>query len=118
MASLALSRPEYVIAVTSTPARQLPAGPRDMHVGYVSGPVGEALASAQTPGSEEEFNWLIDTEGTVYELHGWDRATVSIPTAYVVGLVRPESDEQRRSLDWLIGQVKRKRGIAEVIVGE
>lgn len=118
MATIPDSRPEYVIAVTNAPAHGLPAGAKEMHVGYVAGPVGEALASAQTPGSEEEFNWLIGPDGTVYELLGWDRATSTLASAYVVGLVRPESDEQRRSLDWLIGQVNRKRGITEVIVGE
>jgi hypothetical protein len=106
------TRPEYVIAVTQAATRRMPPDARKLvlDAGSQGETAGEIVARCQA--GEDSANWLIDTDGTVYELAGWERATLAYPDAFVIKLVMPGSDEQTRSLSWLTGQLARKKGVS------
>ena len=106
-------RPRYVNVLTP-PEPPLPPEVRDVEVVSVEGPSGTVLAACQAAGTEEGYNWLVDTTGTVYELSGWDKASPSARAHYLIGYVLPVSPEQKEAMTWLLGQLARKKNVTEV----
>lgn len=116
------SKPEYVIAITQNSPGQLDPGVLSVLLkGTRSGQFGnpkegaEAVARCQA-GDGESYNWLIDTDGTIFELTGWDRAASGSPDVYVIGLAQPTvqdpiRDRQYKSLEWLMRQLQMRRGV-------
>lgn len=78
------------------------------------GPVGEIINRVQGLGSPETYNFLIDSDGAVYELTGWERAALD-PGMYTVGMVDAMTESQYQSLNWLLGQLIRKKGVNEFL---
>jgi hypothetical protein len=120
--TVATDRPDYVIAITPNSPGPLENPRAVMLRGTRSGKPGnskegaEAVARSQAPGSMESYNWLIDTDGTVFELTGWERAAWSMKSSYVVGLAQATAadlitDRQYASLDWLMQQIEHKKQI-------
>lgn len=108
-------RPEYIVALTQNALGRM-TEPKEIVLQASEDDAGEILERCQA--DQDHVNWLIDLDGTVYELEGWDRAVPEHPDGYVVRLVREPgdySDPQRRALDWLIGQIRRKRQVSEVV---
>jgi len=107
-------RPEYIVAVTQNSPGRL--GSEVTNVTLDMAPIGlsagEMVSGAQSPGSEAGYNWVIDTDGTIYELTGWDRAAPGHLDEYFIGLVSgDQTGRQRLAIDWLLEQLKRKKGV-------
>lgn len=105
------NKPEYVTVVMTN---SKPMGPGEKKVDLSGAPSGETAGEiiARCQAGQDSVNWLIDSDGMVYELAGWERATPQNPDAYVVRLVMPVSGEQQQSLTWLLGQLERKKGVS------
>ena len=110
MLAAEITRPDVVTVVTQN-LRPMDPGARKLVLD--SGRRGETSGDilAQCQAGEDMVNWLIDTDGTVYELAGWAKAVPGLSDAYVVRLVAGRSDEQTRSLTWLLDQLSRKKGV-------
>jgi hypothetical protein len=106
--------------VTQNSRGQLRPDTDEINLVAAEAPVGEVLRRCQDLGSDEGYNWVIDTDGSVYELAGWDRSAVGYPDGYAICLVLEHAGDypevQRQSLEWLINQLARKRGITPEIV--
>jgi hypothetical protein len=104
------TRPEYLYIPTQN-ARPMAPGTKRLilDAGEQGETAGEILARCQT--GDDCVNWLIDTDGTIYEVAGWDRAVLEFPNAYVIRLVAVSSKAQTYSLGWLLGQLSHKREI-------
>jgi hypothetical protein len=112
--STTVSRPEYVIAFTPTAGRLAPGVFKAGVIGIQTGETGgEVLARCQS--REESYNWLVDKDGKVYELAGWDRASSITDQYYTVGVVQSmagdTTDEAYASVRWLLRQLANKKGI-------
>jgi len=120
---VAMDRPEYTVAVTQNVSG--PIAP-DVHSvllrGTRSGKRGnkaegaEAVAEYQQQGSHKAANWLIDANGEIFELAGWDRAAGDSRGEYVIYLAQPTpeeplSQEQYHSLGWLMDRLTARKNI-------
>jgi hypothetical protein len=116
-------KPEYVIAITANSPGVMHNPRTVMLRGSRSGKPGneaegaEAVSRSQAVGSGESYNWLIDFDGTIYELTGWDRAAWGMRAgSYVICLSQPLASDgirpaQYESLSWLMLRLERKKGI-------
>lgn len=112
--AVAMNRPEYVVAVTPTTGLLRPGVYKAGVIGLRTGEsVGEIIARCQA--KEESYNWLVDRDGKVYELAGWDRASSVTNEQYTVGVVQSmagdTSDAEYESLRWLLRQLAVKKGV-------
>jgi hypothetical protein len=112
--TMALARPFYVNVITQNSVGGMTEGAHLVMLSPAPGPVGEAVARVQSIGSPESYNWLIDADGAVYELTGWDRAALD-PGVYLVGMIdaTETTPAQYQALNWLLGQLIRKKGVNE-----
>jgi hypothetical protein len=109
MTTTAMTRPEYVTVVTNNSVGKMnPTG--TVMLVPVRGPVGEVITRSQERGGPENYNWLIDSSGAVYELTGFEKACVD-PNVFLVGMVDATTENQYQSLNWLLGQLIRKKGV-------
>lgn len=109
-----MSRPEYVIAVTPTRGLLRPGAFKAGVIGLRTGEsLGEIIARCQA--NDESYNWLVDRDGTVYELAGWDRASSVSSEYYTVGVLQSmagdTADAEYQSLRWLLRQLAVKKGV-------
>ena len=124
MAIETTTRPEYVIAVTqNSPGKMLPGVQTVQLRGSRSGKPGnkaegaEVVARSQSQGSDEGYNWIVDTDGTIYELTGWERAAPNSEHEYVICLAQPMpadplTEAQYTALNWLMSRLEAKKNIA------
>jgi hypothetical protein len=118
-----MARPDYVTAITQNSPGKLEPGTKSVVLqGTGSGRKGnraegtEAVAMYVQYGSGVSANWVIDYDGTIYEITGWDRAAWSYPADYVIALAQPTTFEQIKepqyqALDWLIYQLEMRKGV-------
>lgn len=109
-------RPKYTVATTQNAGGKMPENVHQVWVDRTESEKSgaEIVSECQFPG-QGSANWVIDRDGEIYELAGWDRTSLVHADAFYVKMVTdpeaPMSEEQIKAYSWLMGQLARKRGV-------